>query len=60
MRDYPATKTVHWASGPVYTCEKHAVQLNRVAQALGYHIGITEAPEGSECVNCKNESEKEP
>ena len=53
---YPATKTVHWPSGPVYACDNHAAQLVGLARFLGSHVGVTIAPDNSECGNCKNES----
>ena len=57
---FPATRTVHWPSGPVDCCEKHARQLAGLNEALGGgHIAHTHAPEGAECVNCVNEA-KEP
>lgn len=55
MDNFPATKTVHWASGPVNACEHHAAQLVGLAGFLGTHVGVTPAPDGSQCGNCQNE-----
>lgn len=52
---YPATKTVHWPSGPIHACDNHASQLVGLANMLGSHVGVTVAPEFAECTNCKNE-----
>ena len=51
----PATKIVHWPSGPVAACNNHATQLMLLAQVMGMHVGIESAPEGAECKNCENE-----
>lgn len=53
---YPATKTVHWPSGPVNACDEHASQLLGLAGFLGSHVGVTAAPDGAECSNCANEA----
>lgn len=52
----PATKIVHWASGPVNCCERHAEQLAGLGNFLGHHIAVTDAEEDAECSNCINES----
>lgn len=51
---YPATKTVHWPNGPVHACDDHARTMTRLAKFLGTHVGVTAAPDGSECANCVN------
>lgn len=56
--EYPATKTVHWPTGPVNCCEKHAADLVALADILGNYVAITDSPEGLECRNCVNELEK--
>lgn len=53
--NFPAVKTVHWPSGPVNACDVHAVQLIGLADFLGTHVGVTAAPDGSQCGNCQNE-----
>lgn len=53
---FPATKTVHWPSGPTEACEVHAAQLVGLGRILGSHVGVSEAPEGAECANCANEA----
>ena len=59
MNEFPATKTAHWPSGPVFCCDLHASALDRIASALGMQLAITHAvPEGAECINCKNEATK--
>lgn len=52
---YPATKTVHWPSGPVNACDDHAAQIVGLAKFLGSHVGVTAAPDGAQCGNCQNE-----
>lgn len=49
---YPATKVVHWPTGPVNVCDKHAKQLIRLSRILGSHVGFTAALDGVECRNC--------
>ncbi len=51
---YPATHTVHWPTGPIDACERHAGELEFLANHLGTHVGITKASAGAECINCKN------
>ena len=53
---YPATHTVHWPSGPVDACEKHAKQLAAFGRHLGVHIAVTVAPDNAQCYNCKHEA----
>lgn len=61
MAKYPAMRTVHWPSGPVHACDEHARQLVGLASFLGSHVGVTAAPDNSECANCANEAKaKEP
>ena len=51
---FPATKTVHWPTGPVNCCENHARALAGLGRFMGSHIAVSTAPEGAECGNCKN------
>ena len=51
---FPATRTVHWPSGPVHACDMHASQLVGLSRFLGAHVGVTTAPDRSVCENCKN------
>lgn len=53
---FPATCTVHWASGPVNTCEKHALALIGLGKMLGSHIVATVLKSPAECSNCKAEA----
>lgn len=53
---YPAMFTVHWPTGPVNACYKHANGLRGLASMLGSHVAVTEAPNKAECSNCINES----
>lgn len=55
-KTFPATHIVHWPSGPVTACEHHARTLIGLGRFMGSHVIATEAPEGSECSNCKNEA----
>jgi hypothetical protein len=59
MSDYPATKIVHWPTGPVNACNDHAAQLVNLARFMGTHVAVTAAPDGAECINCKNKASKE-
>ena len=54
---YPASHIVHWPTGPVYACEKHAGGLVMLAQHLGHYIVVSKLEEEQECDNCKNEAE---
>jgi len=56
QNEYPATHTVHWATGPVDCCEDHAAQLVGLGGMLGTHTAVTEATEGAQCINCINEN----
>lgn len=53
--EYPATHIVHWPSGPVYACEKHAQGIINIGKILGFHIVASAANPGHECMNCINE-----
>lgn len=53
---FPATRTVHWPSGPVNACDNHAAQLVELSNFLGAHVGVTAAPNDSQCANCQNEA----
>jgi len=53
---YPADRTVHWATGPVNTCEKHGNQLVGMGNMLGSHIAVTKLDGEHECSNCVNEA----
>lgn len=56
----PATRTVHWPTGPIDCCEEHARQLIMLNGILGGgHIVHTHVKEGTTCVNCENEAKKE-
>lgn len=54
---YPATKIVHWPTGPVLACDDHADKLVKLSNLLGGHIGVEDAPAVElECSNCCNEA----
>lgn len=53
-----AVCTVHWATGPVNCCLKHAEALKRLGEMLGSHIAVTKLDGVHECVNCTNEIEE--
>lgn len=55
---YPATSTVHWVSGPVHACERHAEQLRGLGGFMGALVAVSPAPAGAECSNCRNEAAK--
>lgn len=53
---YPATVVVHWPTGPVDCCERHAEELVALGNFLGVHTAVTKAEEGAECSNCVSEN----
>ena len=53
---YPATCMVHWPTGPVPCCHKHANGLLALAGMLGSHVVSTVIEDGPECTNCLNEN----
>jgi hypothetical protein len=53
---FPATRVVHWPSGPVAACDQHSLALLGLARFLGSHVGVTNAQPGEECANCRNEA----
>lgn len=55
---FPATRIGHWPGQTIACCEEHAEQIANVGKAMGYKISFTEAPEGSFCANCVNESKE--
>ena len=57
MIKYSASLTVHWPTGPIHSCETHADKAISIARVMGFHLAVTEAPDGAECVNCKREQE---
>ncbi len=59
MADFPATQTVHWASGPVDCCDEHARRLIAMGQLLGAHVVATTLTQPAQCSNCVNEAPKE-
>ena len=56
--EYPAALIVHTPSGPVASCEAHAAKIKALMAFMGAHTNATPAPEGAECVNCRNESKR--
>ncbi len=54
---FPATRKVHWPSGPVDCCDKHAAQLDAMHNFLGACTPLvhTRVKEGATCSNCENE-----
>lgn len=57
---YPATCIVHWASGPVACCDKHARSLISLGNMLGSHVVATKLEDDRECGNCRSEEEVTP
>ncbi len=56
-----ATCIVHWPTGPVKVCEKHANSLITLGNFLGSHIVATKLVQEDEdepalCKNCLNEA----
>lgn len=49
-----ATTIVHWISGPVLACDKHAGQLAKLGAFLGIDVA-TSPCNGGVCSNCVNE-----
>ena len=56
---YPATKIVHWPTGPANCCDEHAKQLVALGKFLGSHVGVTDAAMGAQCKNCEHEAKGE-
>jgi hypothetical protein len=59
MTKYPATCVVHWATGPVNCCEKHANMILGLGRFLGTHVVATVLTTEEQCSNCVSESELE-
>jgi transcriptional regulator with XRE-family HTH domain len=53
---YPASFTVHWATGPVDCCDRHRRSILRIGTTLGLHAPVSVAAQGAECSNCRNEA----
>ncbi len=55
---FPAQFIVHWPSGPVKACHKHAQSLIGMGKILGSHIVASEIDDTKtyECINCVNEA----
>ncbi|KKK60615.1 hypothetical protein LCGC14_3022570 [marine sediment metagenome] len=47
---YPADRVVHWATGPVNTCEEHGRQLVGMGKFLGTHVAVTKLEKPAECM----------
>lgn len=54
----PAIWTVHWATGPVLCCDRHAEQLCGIGRAMGYHTVAIPYAGTEPCSNCVNEQRK--
>ncbi len=57
---FPATYIMHTPTGPVPSCDHHAKKVAALMNFLGAHTNATVAPPGTQCVNCVNESQKNP
>ncbi len=53
---YAATCVIHWATGPVNCCDKHANGLKNLGAMLGTHVACTKLETEEECINCVNEN----
>lgn len=61
VKKYPASCVVHWPTGPVKCCDRHANELLTLGNLLGSHIVATKLIQEDEddleqCGNCVNES----
>ncbi len=56
--EFPAMAVVHWPSGPVNACSRHAGELMALGRFMGTHIAVTKADDGAQCSNCINENKK--
>lgn len=56
--EFPATKTVHWPTGPTDACDDHAAKMVSLGQIMGSHIAVTDAAADAECSNCINENKQ--
>ncbi len=53
---FPATKLVHWPSGPTYACDHHAEALQKIGSAIRIHIAVEDyILDDKQCANCSNE-----
>jgi hypothetical protein len=56
-----ATQIVHWPGKDTFACDKHAVQLRKVAAAMGFVVSSTISISYTiPCENCPNEEGLEP
>lgn len=53
---FPATHVVHWPSGPVHACKKHASAIVGLGNIMGGHTAVTASDGQHQCMNCKNEA----
>ena len=53
-----STKRVHWATGPVLTCDRHADDLKGIGRALGMHVHVEDYEGDEPCANCVNYEKK--
>lgn len=55
---FPAVKMVHWPTGPVAACDRHANALVNLSSMLGAHVHVALIEPGRvlECTNCVNEA----
>lgn len=49
---------VHWATGPVLACIRHANALVNIGAALGTHVHVEPYDGDEPCINCVNEAKK--
>lgn len=57
--EHPASCLVHWPSGPVAACDKHANGLVALAKFMGGHVVATKLTEPAQCSNCVNEAKQD-
>lgn len=53
-----STKRVHWATGPVLTCDRHAEGLKNIGRALGMHVHAEDYEGDEPCINCVKEDKR--
>jgi len=54
---FPAEVDVHWATGPVSLCQKHANDLITLGKFMGCHTPATVLLKPAECKQCVIQSE---
>lgn len=53
---HPTTKIVHWPTGPVQCCDKHADEVVKLGSFMGAYTPVSYDHSPTECKNCVNEN----